>query len=258
MLNQDLLRRAMRDADVPDAPVQYHPSVGSTNAIAMELAHGGAPEWTLVAAGHQTAGRGRLGRRWVSEPGSSLLFSFVLRPRLDPGRAGILALLAGVAMADACRETGKHVRCKWPNDLLLDGMKVGGILTEASVAAGELQHIVMGVGMNLRAPPGDVPDAGGLDGVDDASLLAAFLAQFRRQYLDRAATLADDVVRRYRPSCTTIGRKVRARTISGHEVEGTAEDVDASGNLLVRWEGTLATVAFGDVENLSEGPPQPA
>ena len=254
MLNEDLLRRAMRDADVPDAPAHYHPSIGSTNATAMELAFEGAPEWTLVAAGHQTSGRGRLGRSWISEPGSSLLFSFVLRPQMEPERAPLLVLLAGVAMADACREAGKLVRCKWPNDLLLEEAKVGGILTEASVSQGKVGPVVVGVGMNLGAPPNDVAGAGALGGVDDATLLTAFLGDFRQQYQLRARTMAADVLRRYRPLCTTLGRTVRARTISGDEVEGVAEDLDVSGNLLVRSEGAPVTVSFGEVEHLSQAP----
>src|SRR5438105_7167881 len=137
----------MRAADVPDAPVHYYDVIDSTNAAALALAREGASEWTLVAAGHQTAGRGRLGRRWESAPGASLLFSFVLRPRIEPERAAILTLLAGAAMAHACGDNGRRVACKWPNDLLLDEKKVGGILAEASVAAGRLESVIVGVGV---------------------------------------------------------------------------------------------------------------
>src|SRR5438093_12004733 len=115
------LRRALAEAGI-DAPVHYENVTGSTNTMALALAAGGDPEWTVVAAGHQTGGRGRLGRGWVSEPGGSLLFSFVLRPSLAPERALLLTLLAGVAMAEACRLVGgAEVACKWPNDLVVDG-----------------------------------------------------------------------------------------------------------------------------------------
>src|SRR6266571_151982 len=101
------------------------------------MAEDGAPAWTLVAAGHQTAGRGRLGRTWSSEPGGSLLFSLVLRPDMQPEDVGLLTLAAGVAMAAACKdEAALEVRCKWPNDLLLGDRKVGGILSESRVVEG--------------------------------------------------------------------------------------------------------------------------
>src|SRR5437763_13480806 len=93
------LARAMRRAGL-DAPVHYDEIAESTNTIALDMAARGEPEWTVVGAGHQTGGRGRLGREWVSEPGASLLFSFLLRPRLPPDRALLLTLLAGVAMAE--------------------------------------------------------------------------------------------------------------------------------------------------------------
>src|SRR5438876_11930236 len=96
------LARAVKRAGI-DAPVHYDEVTDSTNTTALDMAARGTPEWTIVAAGHQTGGRGRLGPEWVSEPGSSLLFSFVLRPRLSPDRGLLLTLLAGVDLAEAWR-----------------------------------------------------------------------------------------------------------------------------------------------------------
>ena len=91
------------------------------------MAAAGTPEWTLVAAGHQTQGRGRLGRTWLDEPGRALMFSFVLRPELDPGSGGLLTLLAGTALASASSELGdQRTACTWPNDLLVAGRKAAG------------------------------------------------------------------------------------------------------------------------------------
>src|SRR5438067_10339900 len=130
------LERAVQAAGVR-APVQWDEVTESTNATALDLAAKGEPEWSLVVAEHQTEGRGRLGRTWISEPGGSLLFSIVLRPNLDPERGLLLTLLAGLAMAEACNAvTGADVRCKWPNDLLLGDRKVGGILAEARLRDG--------------------------------------------------------------------------------------------------------------------------
>ncbi len=119
MLSVTDLERALADLGL-EAPVRFDEVTGSTNATALGLAESGAPEWTLVAAGHQTAGRGRLGRTWTDRPGAALMFSFVVRPSLEPERGGLIPLLAGAAMAVAIRDVaGVNVRCKWPNDLLL-------------------------------------------------------------------------------------------------------------------------------------------
>ena len=132
MLSVTELERALADLGL-EAPVRFDEVTGSTNATALEMAEAGAPEWTLVAAGHQTAGRGRLGRTWTDRAGAALMFSFVVRPSLEPERAGLIPLLAGAAMAAAIRDVaGVDVRCKWPNDLLVGDSKVGGILVESS------------------------------------------------------------------------------------------------------------------------------
>ena len=133
MLSTTELERAFADPGL-EAPVRFDEVTGSTNATALGMAEAGAPEWTLVAAGHQTAGRGRLGRTWMDRAGAALMFSFVVRPPLEPERAGLIPLLAGAAMAAAIRDVaGADVRCKWPNDLLVGDAKVGGILVESSV-----------------------------------------------------------------------------------------------------------------------------
>ncbi|HEY6567864.1 MAG TPA: biotin--[acetyl-CoA-carboxylase] ligase, partial [Actinomycetota bacterium] len=150
------LERALHLADLA-APVRWDEVTGSTNATAMELAAAGTPEWTLVAAGHQRDGRGRLGRAWLDHPGDSLMVSVVLRPALSADDAGVLTLWAGAAWAEASSAlTGLQVRCKWPNDLLVDGRKVGGILAESAGGTGPdapVAHVVIGSGINLVAPP---------------------------------------------------------------------------------------------------------
>jgi BirA family biotin operon repressor/biotin-[acetyl-CoA-carboxylase] ligase len=244
------LARAVKRAGI-DAPVHYDEVTASTSTTALDMAARGAPEWTIVAAGHQTGGRGRLGREWVSAPGSSLLFSMVLRPSLPPDRALLLALLAAVAMAAACRETaGAEVRCKWPNDLLLEGRKVGGILSEARVHGRELQHVVIGVGVNLRSVPAGIEDAASLGPVDGGELLTAFLGRFREGYVPGAEALSHLVIREYAPLCATLGRRVRASTIDGRVIEGEAVDLDPNGNLVVAADGARAVVGFGEVQHL--------
>ena len=235
-----------------DAPVRFDEVTGSTQATALELAEAGAPEWTLVAAGHQTRGRGRLDRSWLDEPGA-LLFSIVLRPSLEPERGGLLALLAGASMAGALRQaTGAAITCKWPNDLLDGQAKVGGILAGSVVREGILGFVVIGVGVNLSAPP-DVAGAGALDGGDPAEVLGAFLETFARDYAPSAEGFAGLVLERFRAVCSTFGQEVRATTTDGRLVVGEAVDVDVLGGLVVRSGTGTETVRFGDVEHLRPG-----
>jgi BirA family transcriptional regulator, biotin operon repressor / biotin---[acetyl-CoA-carboxylase] ligase len=227
--------------------VRWFAELDSTNRLAAELARAGAPDGLVVGADHQTAGRGRRGRRWESRPGASLLVSVVLRP-VPP----LVTLAAGVAAAEACEAvTGRPVRLKWPNDLLVDGhRKVGGILSELVGDAA-----VVGLGVNLTwAPPGAAclgpsgPGSGvagpsgpgsGVAGpeVDRDGLLAAYL---------RALDRPDGVLDRYRARCATLGRHVRVQ-LPRETVEGRATDVDEEGRLVV--DGRR--IGAGDVVHLS-------
>ncbi len=249
-LSEDVLRACLERIG-EDAPVRFDEVTRSTQATAEELAAAGAPEWTLVAAAHQTRGRGRLGRSWLDAPGA-LLFSMVLRPGIEAAAAGLLTLLAGASMARALRRTtGADVVCKWPNDLRVGEAKVGGILAGSVVRDGAVEHVVLGVGVNLGAAP-EVPGAGAASAADPADVLGRFLEDFARDY--RSADLRSVVATRYRPLCATLGRRVRASTVEGELVEGVAEDLDELGGLLVRTDAGQRTVRFGEVQHLDSLP----
>jgi BirA family biotin operon repressor/biotin-[acetyl-CoA-carboxylase] ligase len=193
-------------------------SVTSTQDIARAL-----PIGSVVVADHQTAGRGRLDRRWESPPGTALLVSFVVDP--NP----LLSLAAGVAAAQAC---GVPVRLKWPNDLLLGGAKLGGILVEAMPA-----KAICGIGINLTwAPPGAA-----MLNQDRDQLLAKLLVEL--QGWSRAKP--EVVLQRWRDLSDTLGRRVRVE-LSGNAVEGVAEDIGPEGQLIV--DG--APITFGSVTHL--------
>ncbi len=214
------------------------------------MAEDGDPEWSLVAAGHQTQGRGRLGRSWVDAADRALMFSVVLRPRLEPARAGLLSLLAGASMATAIREkAGRRATCKWPNDLLLRGGKVGGVLLESSVAQDRVRYVVIGVGVNLDAPA-EVGGAVGLGDVGMRDLLTAFLVRFYDTYNSADAGFPERVRGAWLPVASTIGSLVKATTMSGERVVGRAVGVDDFGGLLLSTDAGEARVAFGDVEHL--------
>jgi BirA family biotin operon repressor/biotin-[acetyl-CoA-carboxylase] ligase len=213
-----MLLLAYRRVGQPSPRVVRLQSVTSTQDVARAL-----PIGSIVVADHQTAGRGRLDHTWESPSGTALLVSFVLAP--NP----ILSLTVGVAAAEAC---GSGVRLKWPNDLLLDGRKIGGVLVEATPI-----RAVCGIGINLTwAPEG-----------------AAKLNQDRDQLLERVrvqldrwtSATADEVLARWRELSVTLGRRVRVE-VSGKAIEGTAEDIGPQGELIV--DGRPVT--FGSVTHL--------
>jgi BirA family biotin operon repressor/biotin-[acetyl-CoA-carboxylase] ligase len=249
VLSEHALLRALERAGL-HAPVRFEEVTGSTQETAQRMAADGAPEWTLVAAAHQTRGRGRLGRTWIDEAGRGLMFSFVLRPEIAPERAGAIALLAGWAVTQACHEAaGEAAACKWPNDVLVAGRKAGGILAESRLNDERIEYVVVGVGVNLDAPPDDVPDAGAVR-ADDEALLTAFLRAFAFAYAPSEGSFATDVVSRYRMRCATLGTRVRATTTRGTVVEGDAVDVDETGALVLRVGDSLERVRFGEIEHL--------
>jgi BirA family biotin operon repressor/biotin-[acetyl-CoA-carboxylase] ligase len=259
VFGQDSLEKAVRAAGI-DVPPVFLGVTGSTNVQARALADAGAPEWTLVAAGHQTAGRGRLGRRWDSAPGKALLFSVVLRPPLAPEDASVISLLVATEMSSACtRVAGVPVVSTWPNDLVAARGKVGGVLTEARVVDRTIDYLVVGVGINVSMDAGDFPDelresatSLGIEGgsADPASLLEAFLVGFREAYRPGVDGFRRWVVERYRPMCATLGRRVRATVTDGTTVEGTAVDLDDRGSLMVETERGRERVSFHQIVHL--------
>lgn len=236
-------------------PVVRLGRVDSTQAVAFALAAEGATDGTVVTADSQTAGRGRRGRRWMDEPGASLLVSIVLRPRLEPARLPGLSLAAGVAVAQVLtRVAGLSPRLKWPNDVLVGGRKIAGILLESHMsAAGEAGRVttVLGIGVNLgqRMFPADIGQratsvwlASGRV-VDREVLLAALLdavGEWRRRLEYRGFAA---VRTRWRELSDTLGRTV---TVDG--VSGMAVDIDVDGALVVNdAEGRRHRVVAGEV-----------
>jgi BirA family biotin operon repressor/biotin-[acetyl-CoA-carboxylase] ligase len=254
-VSQHSLEAAVREAGI-DVPPVWFEETASTNDEALVLAARGAPEWTVVAAGHQTAGRGRQGRSWLSVPGKLLQFTLLLRPPLAPHEAPLTSLLAAAEMARACRKAaGVEVRSKWPNDLLAGGRKVGGILAEARVQGDAVEHLFLGIGVNVGLEEADLPaDLRGratsleLEGgtVEPMALLGTFLAGFKEAWRPAEEGYARRAVLAYREVCDTIGRSVRATTVDGTVVEGVAERLDDRGGLVV--DGR--TVSFGEIAHL--------
>jgi BirA family transcriptional regulator, biotin operon repressor / biotin---[acetyl-CoA-carboxylase] ligase len=240
--------------------VRWLHEVDSTNTYVRELARQGAKDGLVVAADHQTAGRGRLDRRWESPPGTNLLASVLVRPDCGPDEVHLCTAAVALAGADACRdEAGTEVLLKWPNDLLAQGSKVGGVLAEADFVARALAGVVVGIGINVAWP--GPPEAAGtnLDAwrsggppVDRRALLDRLLERLapRRALLDHAAgrrTLADET----RARCATVGQSVRV-IVPGGEFTGVASAIDDAGHLVVDTEAGTRLVSAGDVVHLRE------
>lgn len=235
----------------------------STNERALELAARGAPEGTLVAAESQTRGRGRAKRNWVSKPYANLLFSFVLRPAWPLEQAPLLTLLAAAAVARAVRtETGLPAVIKWPNDVLVRGAKVAGILTELRAQADLIDHLVCGIGINVTtAPAGPVRTRAA-----SLSMLAgrpvARLPLLRRVLTECDALYAGArrqgpayVLRHWDALSAMNGAVVTVETAGGERVEGTAMGVDGTGALLVRLESGLTRSFFSGEVSLTVSEP---
>jgi len=237
-----------------------HEELPSTNDLAKQLAEEGAAHGEVVLAEKQTAGRGRRGRVWYSPGGRNLYFSAVLRPEeLPPHRAPEVTLVASVALCHAIRQAGVDAGIKWPNDILVGGRKVCGILTEMAADPDRVQWIVLGVGVNLNARPEDFPEEIRSQATSlsverrqpvPRALFAAAALGLLEEWLDRFDREGFGGVRdEWRVLSETLGREVRVE-LDGREIVGRAEDIDDSGALLVRTARTRERVVSGDVEHL--------
>ena len=238
--------------------IRYYDSIGSTNTEAKRLAAEGAPHGAVLIAGHQTGGRGRMGRSFHSPAGLGIYLSVILRPDCGPAALMHLTCAAAVAMCDAV-ETAVGIRpgIKWTNDLVYGKRKLGGILTELSLNGdGTVNYAVIGIGINCRHTLDDFPEelrdmAGSLSMVTDipvdtakvaAAMIEALHAMDQRLLSEKAA-----IMDRYRADCVTLGQAVSVHRFE--EVRhGTAVDVDNDGALLVRFDdGHTEAVAAGEV-----------
>jgi BirA family biotin operon repressor/biotin-[acetyl-CoA-carboxylase] ligase len=224
------------------------PRTGSTNDVAKDLASQDAPEGTVVLADEQTAGRGRLGRRWSALPGTCLLCSILFRPDLLPTQAQWLTMLCALAAADAVEQmTRLEVSLKWPNDLIVKAEanaqnwnKLAGILTETGVTGERLSFVVVGIGANVNVAPRDLPSlapnatsvlAETGQEADRAALLAALLAGVEARYTRLRAGKSPHA--EWAARLATLGQYVDVATPEG-TLTGVAETVGEDGALLVR------------------------
>jgi BirA family transcriptional regulator, biotin operon repressor / biotin---[acetyl-CoA-carboxylase] ligase len=248
------LRAVLRD-DPLWTTIDVRPRTTSTNADLAAAARAGAEEGVVIIAEEQYAGRGRLGRSWETPPRAAVLMSLLLRPRLPVHALPLLPLLTGVAVVESVRGVGRApATLKWPNDVLVTGRKLGGILVERLDDA-----VVVGIGINVstRADEAAVTTATSLalegGATDREPLVKELLRSFSRRYrafLDASGS-AQAVLPAYRAVCETIGSDVGVELPGGRTVTGRAVDVDDGGRLVVAAaDGTTASWSAGDVTHL--------
>lgn len=253
-MNQDQLQNAL--SDLPLGDVRFFPSIGSTNDEALVWAAQGAPDLSLVVADEQTAGRGRSGRKWFTPPGAALAFSLILRP---PAAASPLHSrtvgLAALAVADSLRTRSLASQIKWPNDILLDGRKVAGILLESVWIGAQVDFAILGIGINVSRSA--VPPAAALNfpatsieeslgaALDRQLLLHDILAALIRW---RGKLATDEFMHAWEERLAFRGQFVQVEEGGRLALTGRLAGLEPDGSLRLEGEdGGRLTVYFGDV-----------
>jgi len=237
--------------------IVYHRTVTSTQEVAREMAARGAREGTIILCETQSEGRGRIGRAWAS-PSGGVYFSIILRPLLRPTQALRLPLIAGLAVAQAIRGlTGLKPELKWPNDIIINDRKAGGILTEINAEVDRLHWIIMGIGLNVNTPGGLLPDevkdlATSLqreqgNPISRVSLLQGILTELEQLYEDFRRSGFETARLKWKSMSYTIGKEVTVCS-AAEEVTGRAVDIDSDGALIVvKSDGKRERIIAGDV-----------
>ncbi len=230
----------------------------STNDVIEKLARDGVKEGTVVFAESQTKGRGRLGRKWISPERKGLWFSVLLRPDLRPQETTQLTVASATALRRAIEsETGLHPEIKWPNDIVIGGKKVAGILTELSAELDKVRHVILGIGVDVNLGVGEFPPelrklATSLKiesgrAISRAALATTILRELDSDYARICGGGFAEVADEWQEHCKTIGRQVTIQ-IGERRIRGRAESLDDDGALLLRTDhGRLERITGGDV-----------
>jgi len=257
LLADDLLAR-LGKTRVIGRDIRVFEQTTSTNDVIEKLARDGVREGVVVFAEAQTRGRGRLGRRWLSPGRKGLWFSILLRPALRPQEATQLTVVSATALRRAIQQqTGLPAEIKWPNDILIGGKKVAGILTEMSAELDRVRHAILGIGVDVNLGAGEFPpelrrlatslriESG--RAVSRAELAAVILRELDADYARMGGGSFMKVADEWEAHCQTMGRNVTIQ-IGERKIRGRAESLDEAGALLLRTEhGRLERIIGGDV-----------
>lgn len=258
LLHADDLLSRLGKTKIVGRDIRVFKETTSTNDVAEKLASDRVKEGVVIFAESQSKGRGRLGRKWISPSRKGLWFSVLLRPELRPSEATRFTIAAATALCRAIRaETGLSPEIKWPNDILIRGKKVAGILTELKAELDRLRYLILGIGVDVNLNASELSDdlrkvatslkieAG--EPVDRAALAASILRELDRDYARLSAGQFEAVAEEWEESCNTLGRNVLI-DVAGRKFQGRAECLDADGALLIRTQhGHLERIIGGDV-----------
>jgi BirA family biotin operon repressor/biotin-[acetyl-CoA-carboxylase] ligase len=256
ILTPDMLRQRLKGS-LFGKRIHHFFKVDSTNRVALELAHAGEPEGAVVLAEEQTAGRGRAGRTWHSERAVGIYVTLVLRPKLAPVQAPLLTMMAGLSAYTAIQtHSGLVVDLKWPNDLLVRGKKVGGILTEMHAEPGQVRFVIVGIGLNVNQEkfPGELGSAATSLHIESGrpqsrlELLVRLLREFESDYNRFLAEGSAAVIERF-TKVSSYAQGKRVRVSNGRDAfTGVTAGLGPEGLLLVQHDsGQVTTVIAGDV-----------
>ncbi len=236
--------------------IAYFGELDSTNRKAKEMAAEGAPEGTLVVAEEQSRGRGRIGRSWYSPAREGIYMSLILRPKLPPNEAPKITLVTGVSVAEALLAvTPLQPAIKWPNDILVNGRKICGILTETSTEMDAIDFVVVGVGMNVNTPefPDELNEIGTSiyletgKAFDRITLLQEFLHQFEQLYFTFLKSGFESIGKRWGELSILMEKDVTVQMID-RSCSGRVLKLDRDGALIIRSEnGELEKIYSGDI-----------
>jgi len=234
--------------------IYHHDKIDSTNTAAYSLAEDGAKEGTLVVAESQTKGRGRLLRSWSSPKGKGIYASVILRPRITPFQAPGITLTAAVSIAQAIREyTEAPALIKWPNDILLNGRKIGGVLTEMAAEQDYTSFIILGFGINVNTKISQLPKGAGSisealkSEVSRIELFKTLLVRLEQCYIEFTKKGFSANTKQWCDLSATLGKRIRA-TCMHKTIEGEAIGLDPAGALLVRPDnGSVEKIFAGDI-----------
>jgi BirA family biotin operon repressor/biotin-[acetyl-CoA-carboxylase] ligase len=230
-------------------------TLDSTNACAKALADTGAPEGTVVISEHQTAGRGRQGRSWHSQPGHNLLFSVILRPGLEKDKAGLLPFFAAYSAALAIEQhTGSKCECKWPNDIMINGKKCCGILMENCFQSNSIDFTIAGIGLNINQEnfPVELKNkATSLKsecgrGFDRPAIFRQIMRTMESVYSEFISEHSGNILEKWKSHANMFGKNILI-DVSGRKISGKAVDLSANGGLILDTPEGRKVFYSGDV-----------
>ncbi|UCF72967.1 MAG: biotin--[acetyl-CoA-carboxylase] ligase [Deltaproteobacteria bacterium] len=256
LLSPDEIRQELDTKVFGKRDIVYFRETDSTNTRAKDLAAGDAPEGTLIVSEKQEKGRGRKGRGWFSPPQQGIYASLILRPTISPREAPRITLLTAVAVAETLLSlTGLKVNIKWPNDILVNGRKIAGILTEISAHTDAIDYIVVGLGLNVNTPrfPDDIRDKATSILIETGKqfprirLIREYLRRLERYYEVFKGIGFEPVMKRWKQLTNIVGQEIMVE-VTGKKYIGEVKDVDRDGALILKdTNGKSHRISSGDV-----------